>query len=186
MYTKCPTCGRQTGFWGRCKACDLTPHHPEILRWQQWATTRFLNLGHKVFETDRQQAIEQYGFALRFDPQNKEAFYWRAAAYSHLNQHERAIEDLQNAMQLDPRHFDSYALMDYTLDQLGTPHKMMAYWNRFIELQPEHASAYLERARHYFQQNNLSRSLADLKKSCDLGNQEACDRYQQHKDQRDN
>lgn len=164
-------------------ACDLTPHHPEILHWQQWATTRFLNLGHKVFETDRQQAIEQYGFALRFDPQNKEAFYWRAAAYSHLNQHERVIEDLQNAMQLDPRHYDSYALMDYTLDQLGKSRKMMAYWDRFIELQPEHASAYLERARHYFQQNDLSRSLADVKTSCDLGNQEACDRYQRHKDQ---
>ena len=95
----------------------------------------------------------------------------------------RALEDLLKALQLDPRHFDSYALLDFTLFQMGTPDKMMAYWNRFIELEPEHAKAYLERARYYFQQNDLPHSLADLKKSCDLGNQEACDRYNRHKDQ---
>ena len=164
-------------------ACALAPHSPEIRHWQHWATTHFLNLGHKFFETDRQQAIEQYGFALSFDPQNKEAYYWRAAVYSHLNQHDRVIEDLQKTMQLDPRHFDSYALMDYTLAQMGTPDKVMAYWNRFIAQEPEHASAYLERARHYYQQKDLARSLADLKTSCDLGNPEACDRYNRHKDQ---
>ena len=51
---------------------------------------------------------------------------------------------------------------------------MLAFLNRFLELEPEHARAYLERAGTYHHKGEVAKSQADLKRSCDLGNPEAC------------
>lgn len=99
-------------------AYHLNPTNAEILRWQEWAATHLLNLGHNIFKTDLNQAVEKYHFSLMFDPENTEAYYWRTVAYWH--------------------------------------------------------------------QNRLDLAMDDLKKSCDMGNKEACDRYLQAKNQKAN
>jgi hypothetical protein len=99
-------------------AYHLNPTNAEILRWQEWAATHLLNLGHNIFKTDLNQAVEKYHFSLMFNPENTEAYYWRAVAYWH--------------------------------------------------------------------QNRLDLAMDDLKKSCDMGNKEACDRYHQAKNQKAN
>ncbi len=65
-------------------------------------------------------------------------------------------------------------LMDHVLLLQNNFDTIIAYWDRFLELEPAHARAYLERAGTYHHKGEHSKSLADLKRSCELGNAEAC------------
>jgi hypothetical protein len=49
-------------------------------------------------------------------------------------------------------------------------------------LEPDHPRAYLERSGTYYHKKDFANALKDLKKSCELGNKEACTRYDQYKD----
>lgn len=60
--------------------------------------------------------------------------------------------------------------------------RIVQYWNQFIELEPDHPRAYLERSGTYYHKKDFANALKDLKKSCELGNKEACTRYDQYKD----
>lgn len=63
--------------------------------------------GHKAYKEDLNQAIDKYKFSLMFNPENTEAYYWRGVAYSRLSELDLALDDLENAIELNPRHFDS-------------------------------------------------------------------------------
>ena len=81
-------------------AYHLSPNNSEILRWQEWAATHLLNLGHQVFKTNLNQAVEKYNYSLMFNPENPETYYWRAVANLHLNEQELAVEDFKKSCDL--------------------------------------------------------------------------------------
>ena len=58
-----------------------------------------------------------------------------------------------------------------------TTHVVIGYWNAFLEQDPDHAEAYLERSGTHYHNKDFENALNDLKKSCDLGNKAACNRY---------
>jgi hypothetical protein len=58
---------------------------------------------------------------------------------------------------------------------------IISYWNQFLELEPDHSRAYLERAGTYYHKKDYANSVADLKAACDLGNEEGCKRYDRYK-----
>ena len=60
--------------------------------------------------------------------------------------------------------------------------KIISYWNTFLELEPGHAEAYLERSGTYYHKKDFTRSLSDLKQACDLGSKEGCKRYKQYRE----
>jgi tetratricopeptide (TPR) repeat protein len=156
------------------------------LRWQKLAGRNLLNKGHRVFQEDLNQAIEQYELSLMFNSQDPEAYYWRGVAYSRLSRLDLAVADLEKAIELNPHHFDSYLALDYTLFQKQELDRIIEHWNRFIKLEPDHPRAYLERSGAYYHKKDFVNSLRDLKKSCDLGNKEACKRYGRYKNRRAN
>ncbi|MGD2024373.1 MAG: tetratricopeptide repeat protein [Desulfobacterales bacterium] len=163
-------------------AIVLSPADSSTLNWQEWAGTHLLKKGHKIYKTDLNQAIDNYNLSLMFYPDNVEAHYWRGAAYSRLNELDLALADLEKAIELDPRHFSAYLMLDYTLFQRHELDRIVQYWNQFIELEPDHPRAYLERSGTYYHKKDFANALKDLKKSCELGNKEACTRYDQYKD----
>ncbi len=55
---------------------------------------------------------------------------------------------------------------------------IITHWNQFLELEPNHAKAYLERGDSYYHKGDLKSALLDDRKACDLGEQEACEKYQ--------
>ncbi|MGD8492346.1 MAG: tetratricopeptide repeat protein, partial [Desulfobacterales bacterium] len=160
----------------------LSPTDSSTLSWQEWAGNYLLRKGHKTYKTDLNQAIEKYTLSLRFYPDNVEAHCWRGVAYSRLNELDLSLADLEKAIELDPRHFDAYLMLDYTLIQRHELDRIVRYWNQFIELEPDHPRAYLERSGTYYHKKDFANALKDLKKSCELGNKEACTRYDQYKD----
>ena len=160
----------------------LSPTDASTLNWQEWAGTRLLKKGHKIYKTDLNQAIDNYNLSLMFYPHNVEVHYWRGVAYSRLNELDLALADLEKAIELDPRHFNAYLMLDYTLFQRHELDRIVQFWNQFIELEPDHPRAYLERSGTYYHKKDFANALKDLKKSCELGNKEACTRYEQYKD----
>ena len=81
-------------------AYHLNPNNSEIRRWREWAATHLLNLGHNIFKTDLNQAVEKYNLSLMFNPENSEAYYWRAVAYWHQNRLDLTVDDLRKSCDL--------------------------------------------------------------------------------------
>jgi tetratricopeptide (TPR) repeat protein len=156
----------------------LRPGDPETKEWREWASKNLLNKGHRLFKTDLHGAIENYSLSVKFGDQNFETYYWRGMAFYRLENFKSALSDLELAMEINPRHFESYRMVDYILARDRQWGKIISYWNKFLELESDHAGAYLERAGAHYHNKDVENALADLKKSCELGNQEACKRYQ--------
>jgi tetratricopeptide (TPR) repeat protein len=131
-----------------------------------------------LFEKDLPGAIENYSLSVKFDDQNFETYYWRGIAFYRLENFKSALSDLDLAIEINPHHFESYRMVDYILARDQQWDKIINYWNKFLELEPNHAAAYLERAGTHYHNKDFENALGDLKKSCELGNQEACKRYE--------
>ena len=55
-----------------------------------------------------EEAIAEYGQAIRLDPEATVAYYNRGVAYQEQLQFQLAIEDYNDAIRLDPSYFDAY------------------------------------------------------------------------------
>ena len=163
-------------------AQSLNPGEEFIQRWRESSSIRLMNQGHEIFNKNNYaDAIDKYSFALQFNGTNPEAFYWRGISYYRLKQYEHAMDDFINAISANPHYFEAYRMIDYLKSMQGDWASIISYWDRFLSLEPNHAGALLERAGTYYHMRNFDNCLRDLKKSCDLGNNEACAKYRQMK-----
>ena len=152
----------------------LFPGDPETQQWRDWAAKRFLNQGHTAFKTDLEQAVARYDVAIDIKPQYAEALYWRGVAHSKLNKTDLAYSDIKQSIKYNPRHFQSYKMLDFLLASQQKWDEIVENWNEFLTLEPNNAEAYLERAGAYRHKGEMKNALADLKQACDLGKEDAC------------
>ncbi len=155
----------------------IHPKDSSILKWRDWAGNNLQNKAGKLYKTDLKAAVKKYSDSIAFSDNNPETFYWRGRAYYELKNFYSALNDFKKAIKTNPRHFESYRMIDHILMRDKKWDDIIRYWNGFLALEPDHAQAYLERAGTYHHKQDHSKALKDLKKSCDLGNAEACQRY---------
>jgi tetratricopeptide (TPR) repeat protein len=110
-----------------------------------------------------------------------EAYYWRGIIYERINRYGPALSDFEEAVKLDPNHFDAYLQIDWLYAQQHKWDAILAHWSRFLDLNPSHARAYLERGGAYYHKGDLNRALADTRRACESGSTEGCRRYEQVK-----
>lgn len=60
-----------------------------------------------------QEAIASYSKAIELNATNAIYYSNRAAAYSHIGQHHRAIEDCKQAITIDPLYVKAYSRLGY-------------------------------------------------------------------------
>jgi small glutamine-rich tetratricopeptide repeat-containing protein alpha len=60
-----------------------------------------------------EEAIQCYTKAIELTPNNPIYYGNRAAAYSHLGQHQLAIDDCRRAISLDPKYVKAYSRLGY-------------------------------------------------------------------------
>lgn len=156
----------------------ITPGDLEIQEWKELASDHMLQSGHGLFKTDLPKAIEYYNLAAAYNEEDFRPYYWRGVALGRLNNLEFSLSDFQRTIKLNPHHFESYRMIDRILSRNQQWKKIIHYWNSFIELEPDHADAYFERSGSHYHNKDMERAMKDLKKACDLGNKEACQRYQ--------
>jgi tetratricopeptide (TPR) repeat protein len=121
------------------------------------------------------EAIRRYTWADWIAPAQTEALYWRGRAEIQKNDPELALEDFEESIRRNPRHFQSYVNLDWLLAQKGEWDSIIHRWDAFIELDPLNGDAYLERGGAYHRKGDAPAALADARKACDLGNRKGCE-----------
>ncbi|MBT8350917.1 MAG: tetratricopeptide repeat protein [Deltaproteobacteria bacterium] len=159
----------------------LRPGDPSTTKWKEWASKKLLNKGYKLLKTDIDAGFANYNLSIEFDRDSFESFYWRGLAFHQIEDFDSALADFNRAIEINPHHFESYHMVDYMLARNKQWDIILEYWNKFLELEPDHARAYLERAGTKYHNKDYKSALDDLEKSCDLGNKEACIRYEKLK-----
>jgi tetratricopeptide (TPR) repeat protein len=86
-----------------------------------------------------------------------------------LGQHQRAIEDYNQAIRLDPKYAGAYSNRGVAHSDLGRHQRAIEDFNQAIRLDPEYATAYNNRGIAFKKIGQLDRSCVDFWRACDLG-----------------
>ncbi len=92
----------------------------------------------------------------------------RAIAYMHLGQHQRAVDDIDQAVKLKSDDADNYYLRGLAYRALGQLDRALEDTNRAIGLDPNFAAAYANRAFTNKALGNASQARSDARRALDL------------------
>ena len=117
-------------------------------------------------------AIAYFTEVLRLDPSDtailSQAFYCRGISYGEDNDHERAIEDLGKAIELNPEFFLAYFNRGVIQFKKRDYEPAITDFNKAVDLSPNHAEAHYSRAGVYAATKNHEHALADLNTAIEL------------------
>ena len=97
------------------------------------------------------------------NPDYAEAYINRGAAYANLNQHERAIEDYDKAIELNPDFAEAYNKRGIAYAKLNQYERAIEDFDRTIKLNPDYAEAYGNRGIAYSKIGRYEESARDSK-----------------------
>ncbi|MBL4711807.1 MAG: tetratricopeptide repeat protein [Gammaproteobacteria bacterium] len=105
-------------------------------------------------------------------------YYWRARTLISLNEFDKAMNDIQASIQLDPYYKYSQNTRKwlaakfhneaYTLRESQNNESAVDNYTKAIRLDPKNGDLYQGRARAHIQERDLSSALADMKKAIDV------------------
>jgi tetratricopeptide (TPR) repeat protein len=107
------------------------------------------------------------------DPKNNVALYWNGRAFLLEQDFINAYAMFRSAVEANPGDFDSLQNLDYLLARSGEWSTIVQMWTTYLEQHPNDGRAFYERAGAY-RRFDLTSGLADLRRACDLGVQDAC------------
>lgn len=145
----------------------------------KWAAVKLVHEGYALFaEKKYEQAIVKYDWAEKFDNTNSNVYFYRGDLNLRLNRIDSAMKDAKKAIEVDADSFRNYQFMDTLFLTVSKLDEALELWTEFLERHPENSDAFLKRSRVWFMKQNRDNAMADLIKSCDLGNKDACDHYE--------
>jgi tetratricopeptide (TPR) repeat protein len=115
--------------------------------------------------TGRPEAAEQAPTATPAVAQDAEAaseLLEAAAGYYAEGEYEKAIAELEKAVELGSDNAEAYSNLALSYFQNGDYEDAIAAWSEVIDLQPDDAAAYYERATSYFNLKEYGRAIDDL------------------------
>ncbi|MBL7783901.1 MAG: tetratricopeptide repeat protein [Saprospiraceae bacterium] len=116
-----------------------------------------------------QQAIADLTEGIRIDPANKNGYFNRSIAYYSTQQYDKALADYDAYLKLDP--FNANVWYESGMIQRSMKHNQEAIQalTKAIQLNPNIAVAYLERARAYAQSGNKTAAQQDYQRAQQMG-----------------
>ncbi|NOJ79657.1 DUF4034 domain-containing protein [Myxococcus xanthus] len=124
----------------------------------------------------REEALSLLELAGELAPGNPEVARRRAWVVQSPQQAEALAEEEQGEGAED---FRTVQQRDYALARERRFKEILPLWEAFIERNPDHGLAYMERSGTHYHLRDLESALSDLKKACDLGVNEGCARARQ-------
>jgi len=89
---------------------------------------------------DLDRAIQLYTEAISVDPTQSTFYCNRAAVYTKKEEHEKAIEDAEKALKLDPKYANAYSRLGFALWSLNRLEEARDVYKRGVNACPENAS----------------------------------------------
>lgn len=106
--------------------------------------------------------------------QDPKACTQRAGSYAEQGDLPEATVLLDRCIDAHPDHRDAYVLMDQILASGERYETIVGYWDRYLERNPDDASAIFERAGALLHMGQADRARMEAQRACDLGLQAAC------------
>jgi tetratricopeptide (TPR) repeat protein len=92
----------------------------------------------------------------------------RAVAYMHLGQHQRAIDDINQAIKIKPDDSDNFYLRGFAYRALGQNQRAVEDSTQAIGLEPDFAAAYANRAFAQKSLGNVGQAQSDARRAKEL------------------
>ena len=86
-----------------------------------------------------------------------------------MEQKDKAIQDLNTAIKLNPQYFDAQANLGFTYVSMENYKKAIPYFNKAIEINPNFADVYVWRGSCYEELKELAKARADYTTAEKLG-----------------
>jgi tetratricopeptide (TPR) repeat protein len=148
--------GREAELLAQLRAAD-TPYAAALVAreiealWSRSGSAAIdllLQRGQEALERgDRIAAIEHLTAAIDHDPTFAEPYAARAAAYYLSGHVGPAIDDLREALVLNPHHWEAMKGLAAVLEELGRKEEALEVWRRVTEINPQDSVAETQAAR---------------------------------------
>jgi tetratricopeptide (TPR) repeat protein len=114
------------------------------------------------------RAIANFSDAIRFDPRNALAFYYRGLTYAKKGDNDRAIVDYSEALRIDPTRASPYYDRGVAYEKKRDNDRAIADYSEAIRLDPKNASAFNNRGVLYQTRGDNNRAIADYNEAIRL------------------
>jgi len=114
-----------------------------------------------------EEALEWFNKAINLDPVSNH-FMNRAITYTVLKQPQKAFDDYETAIKIDPNNFQAYANRGNLYDDLGQTELAINDYSQAIRLNPRDAFAYRNRAIVYIKKKEYQSALEDLDRAIEI------------------
>lgn len=142
---------------------------------------QYMRAGRKHYQDKRyHKARKQYSRAIKRNPQNATAFFWRGRTYLKTKNHDKAIADFKKAISLKPDYSEAYDNLGWLYLKRGEHAQSLNYLNKSIELDPNNGWAYYTRAKIHFTKGDKAQALKDAEKACQAEYKDGCRRLAQY------
>ena len=158
--------GAQSNSWRQCVA-DTTPAAIDactsIIFLDPTNDGAFVNRGIAYRRIgDLEQALRDYGEAIRLNPNAADAFNNRGNAYRALNDVQRAIRDYDEAIRLDPQYAHAYNNRGVVFLEIGEPGRAADDFDEAIEQDRGYANAFRNRGLARTDQRLFDLAISDF------------------------
>lgn len=138
---------------------------------------------HFFRQNRMKEALEEAGKAVRLDPRDPNAHYWRGRIHIRNKDLDAALEEFRAAVTLKPDFRDAHDNLGWIHFRKNRPDEALSHLSRSIDLNRENAWAYYLRALVFQQKGEMGKALEDAKRACALKNQDGCRFYEQYRKQ---
>ena len=131
--------------------------------------------GYDHYKESRfKKAEEELSQAIEIDPENAEAYFWRARTFIRMGQYNDAIGDLREVVDLNPRYSPAYDNLGWLFMRRNEYDESLSHLNKSIELKPDNGWAHYMRSRIFFKKGDLQKALESAKTACKLEYKDGC------------
>ena len=130
---------------------------------------------------EHDKAIEAYTSAIALYPNLAKAYNNLASAYNNRGfaydnkgHYDKAIEDYNKAITINPNYANAYYNRGVAYGNKGQIDRAIEDFNKAISINPNYAGAYYNRGLAYALSGNIGRAISDLQKACDMGYENGC------------
>ena len=116
---------------------------------------------------DLQGALADFNIAIERKPQAT-VFEDRGEVHRGLGNHNKAIQDCDRAIELNPKLINAYFRRGLTYAELGNLELALVNYIETIELDPQHIQAYIQRSWIHFRKEDYTRAKRDCQSAISL------------------